>query len=344
MTRTFRRLLALTFLLPILAASPARAQLYNAGDACPEPTPGRLFTQEGAAGPSLVCNGTTLEVDESVLTGPYARGVGTATPKAPLHVAGEAIIGPTTGLACDADRKGGMRWSDADLTFEMCDGTQWKKIMASAGAGTPSTPPVGSGYFILTNGAWDGDLKTAGVGGDGFDGANKLCLSDLTSNDWMGKTDAQTRGILTAAKVRAFLCYGSNDVTHGATHNICQNPLSGTTYVFAVSGQPSLGGATFTASISSQGPQNTQNWSGVNYFGSSSDYWTGRRHVSSTLWSTGGTWHSSACNRNWDGYGGTPSYPSSANYGSSNTADSQRWTLSSKSCALFSKLICMVHP
>lgn len=134
MTRTFRRLLALAFLLPILAASPARAQLYNAGDACPEPTPGRLFTQEGAAGPSLVCNGTTLEVDESVLTGPYARGVGTATPKAPLHVAGEAIIGPTTGLACDADRAGGIRYNSGGTVMEYCNGTAW----ASIGGATPA--------------------------------------------------------------------------------------------------------------------------------------------------------------------------------------------------------------
>lgn len=140
MTRTFRRLFVLAFFLPVLAASPARAQL-NAGDPCPEPTPGRLFTQEGAAGPSLVCNGTTLEVDESVTTGPYARGVGTATPKAPLHVAGEAIIGPTTGLACDADRKGGLRWSDAESTIEMCDGTDWKKVAAATCDNAPAFFP-----------------------------------------------------------------------------------------------------------------------------------------------------------------------------------------------------------
>lgn len=129
MTRTFCRLLVLAFLLPILAASPARAQL-NAGDPCPEPTPGRLFTQEGAAGPSLVCNGTTLQVDESVKTGPYARGIGTATPKAPLHVAGEIIVGPTTGLACDADREGALRWKTAaPKCVQVCDGTNWSCVV-----------------------------------------------------------------------------------------------------------------------------------------------------------------------------------------------------------------------
>ena len=200
LTRTFRRLLAFTLLLTVLTASPARAQLHNAGDPCPEPTAGRIFTQEGSAGPSLVCNGTTLEVDESISTGPYARGIGTAAPKAtldvnggvrigadttcavakegtiryvaasdayefcngtawtslgggkwldgtnagdiyysagpvgvgtsapkaPLHVAGEAIIGSTTGLACDANREGALRWkTTAPKCIEICDGSSW---------------------------------------------------------------------------------------------------------------------------------------------------------------------------------------------------------------------------
>ncbi len=203
LTRTFRRLLAFTLLLTVLTASPARAQLHNAGDPCPEPTAGRIFTQEGSAGPSLVCNGTTLEVDESISTGPYARGIGTAAPKAtldvnggvrigadttcavakegtiryvaasdayefcngtawtslgggkwldgtnagdiyysagpvgvgtsapkaPLHVAGEAIIGSTTGLACDANREGALRWkTTAPKCMEVCDGSSWSCV------------------------------------------------------------------------------------------------------------------------------------------------------------------------------------------------------------------------
>jgi len=197
MTKTLRRLLVLAFFLPVLAASPALAQL-NAGDACPEPTPGRIFTQEGAAGPSLVCNGTTLEVDESVLTGPYARGVGTATPKAPLHVAGEAIIGPTTGLACDADRKGGLRWSDAESTIEMCDGTDWKKVAAAtcdnAPAFFPFTAQTGLGVSTLVTsniatitGMDAGCTATVSVSGTGGSPEYRVCsTSDCSSvtQDW----------------------------------------------------------------------------------------------------------------------------------------------------------------
>lgn len=144
MTRTFRRLLAFTLLLTVLTASPARAQLHNAGDPCPEPTAGRIFTQEGSAGPSLVCNGTTLEVDESISTGPYARGIGTAAPKAPLHVAGEVIVGPTTGLACDANREGALRWkTTAPKCIEICDGSSWACVGTTSSADC-SLSPVGT--------------------------------------------------------------------------------------------------------------------------------------------------------------------------------------------------------
>ena len=227
MTRTFRRLLALAFLLPILAASPARAQLYNAGDPCPEPTAGRLFTQEGAAGPSLVCNGTTLEVDESVKTGPYARGVGTANPKAPLHVAGEAIIGPTTGLACDADRKGGLRWSDANSTIEMCDGTDWKKVAASVCDNAPAFPSfttqndlatssLTTSNIVLITGMDAGCMATVGVSGTGGSPEYRTCSDAACSSEvqtWTAANNAldiqgdylQLRATSSASQATAFV-------------------------------------------------------------------------------------------------------------------------------------------
>ncbi len=149
MTLTFRRLLALAFLLPILAASPARAQLYNAGDPCPEPTPGRIFTQEGAAGPSLVCNGTTLEVDESVTTGPYARGVGTATPQATLDVNGGVRIGADT--TCAAAKEGTIRYVAASDVYEFCNGASWISLTASVGGATGQSMVAGWPDAIVCN-------------------------------------------------------------------------------------------------------------------------------------------------------------------------------------------------
>lgn len=129
MTRIAPRLLGF-LLLSGLATSPALAQMYNAGDACPEPTPGRVFTQEGAAGPALVCNGTTLEVYESVLTGPLRKGIGTASPAATLHVNGEAIIG-NTSLACSGTTEGAIRWNTTQKYLEVCNGTTYKQVYAT---------------------------------------------------------------------------------------------------------------------------------------------------------------------------------------------------------------------
>ncbi len=133
MIRSFHRTFILALTLSVLAASPALAQL-NAGDPCPEPTPGRIFTQEGAAGPSLVCNGTTLEVDESIKTGPYRRGVGTANPAVMLDVAGEAKIG-NTSLACSATTEGAMRYNSTSKEMEYCNGTAWASLSPAGGGG-----------------------------------------------------------------------------------------------------------------------------------------------------------------------------------------------------------------
>ncbi len=111
------------------------------------------------------------------------------------HKAGAVVVGPTTTI-CDPTIEGALRWSSVDKTHEMCDGADWKKIIATGGAGDPSLPPPDAGYFVITSGTWNGDLRTAGAGTDGFDGANKLCLSDLQSNDWMGKADADSRHLI----------------------------------------------------------------------------------------------------------------------------------------------------
>jgi len=160
MAYTFRILSVLGVVLSVLAASPALAQL-NAGDPCPEPTPGRIFTQEGAAGPSLVCNGTTLEVDESIKTGPYRRGVGTANPAAMLDVAGEAKIG-NTSLVCSATTEGAMRYNSTSKEMEYCNGTDWTSLSPAAGGGKPSA------YSGTTPTSYNGAMG-------GIAGANAKC-------------------------------------------------------------------------------------------------------------------------------------------------------------------------
>jgi hypothetical protein len=61
-------------------------------------------------------------------------GIGTTSPAALLHVAGEVIIG-STGLACSATTAGAQRYNATTLAMEYCNGTAWGGI-----ATTPSAP------------------------------------------------------------------------------------------------------------------------------------------------------------------------------------------------------------
>ncbi|WP_274630781.1 DUF1566 domain-containing protein [Arvimicrobium flavum] len=51
-------------------------------------------------------------------------GVGTPSPQAPLHVAGEAIIGKGT-LACGAAQDGALRFTSSTDAWEFCNGSAW---------------------------------------------------------------------------------------------------------------------------------------------------------------------------------------------------------------------------
>ena len=237
---------------------------------------------------------------------------------------GGIVVGAST-TNCDSTTEGGLRWSSSNTTFEMCDGSSWKKIIATGGTGDPSNPPSGTGYFVVSSGAWTG----AGI--NRISGANSLCLSDLQSNDWLNKADAVSRGLVNSTHIQAFIC--------GVRSGICQLPIANTTYTFAASGSIATGGATFTTDSSSQGPGNTQNWSGSNYFGSNYTYWTGINTTSSTLW--GVTPHSLTCQDSGsDWVNGAPG----GVVGNSNSTNGGRWGSSAPLCTNPSNLICMVHP
>ena len=96
----------------------------------------------------MTCQGGTwVRITESDTSGNL--GVRQAAPKAPLHVGGEAIIGSTTGLACDADRTGGVRYSTANDCLEYCDGGgSWTCIAPSACA---DTTPASFSFTNLTS-------------------------------------------------------------------------------------------------------------------------------------------------------------------------------------------------
>lgn len=205
---------------------------------------------------------------------------------------------------------------------QFCNGAIWIALSDQSQCAT------GGGYFVLTNGTWNGDLLTASGEATWQDAANTLCLNDLTANDWNGKADAQARGLLDSVHVKGWLC----DRWNG-----CNNVLASTTYKFAVSGDAAKGGASFTADASSSGPGNTENWSGVNYFGGDYIYWTGRESGTDTAWGFNNDQNSLVCETNW-------SKTSGGGYiGTSNKTDAQRWS-ATLTCTTLNHLVCMVHP
>lgn len=107
-----------------------------------DPQPGNACTTANAystsGGPensgkvfTMTCQGGVwVRITESDTAGNL--GVKQAAPKAPLHVGGEAILGTSTGLACDAAREGGLRYNTTSDCVELCNGTSWACISVAA--------------------------------------------------------------------------------------------------------------------------------------------------------------------------------------------------------------------
>lgn len=172
----------------------AQAQEAQPGDACPtvNHTGWAGGPETSGKGYYMTCQGGVwVRMIESDTSGNI--GVKQAAPKAPLHVGGEAIIGPTTGLPCDADRTGGLRWSSANSTVEMCDGTSWQKIAASTCDFAPAFPAFTdqdelAGSTLVTSnivaitGMDSGCSATVGVSGTGGSPEYRVCSTSNCSS------------------------------------------------------------------------------------------------------------------------------------------------------------------
>jgi hypothetical protein len=208
--------------------------------------------------------------------------------------------------------------------MEFCDGTSWY-AMPKLQPTTPPTTPVGSGYFVLTATTWDGNLG-------GRSGANAKCLTELTTTytNWSGYADADARGLLIPAKVKAFIC---DSVT-------CNNLTPLGTYLFSVANQPGAGGASFTADASGLGPNDSAVWSAANRFNGSANFWSGRAPGSHTLWSSGpwGGGASTAFCNNWSAGG------ISGQSGDIGSGNNTRWQAATPGCGTLQPLVCFVNP
>lgn len=225
-------------------------------------------------------------------------------------------------------------YNSASHTYQFCNGTSWMgygggSSCTTSGSYTP-IPPSGSGYFVLTNTTYNGNI--GGGANSVLAPADSDCLTDLTTHtSWMGYATANSNGQLIAAKVHAFFCDGAD----------CGNLMPLTTYYFANGANGSAGGASFTTDSNGNGPQDSANWSGSTYFGGTYSYWSSRNSGSSTVWSSGigcgGA--NSGCNcSNWASTSGT------GIAGTSAATDSNRWNSTTPSCGTPIPIICVVNP
>lgn len=140
MTRTASLLLFLFF---VTAAVPVFAQ--SAGDACS--TAKQVVRVESNQGPGLICNGSTLEVYESVDTGPLRKGIGLINPASTLDVNGGVRIG-ADAASCTAAKEGTIRYVAATDAWEFCNATAWTTLGGGSGL-----PGGAAQYQMLRQGA-----------------------------------------------------------------------------------------------------------------------------------------------------------------------------------------------
>lgn len=243
---------------------------------------------------------------------------------------GGAIRIGDSNITCNSSAEGALRYNSVSKSMQFCDGTAWTQTAQVQGT-TPPTVPTDAGYFVLTETRWNGNLG-------GISGADAKCLTELTTNtDWMGYADANSRGILTPHKVRAFLLWSS--------------PLPLTTYNFATVGNAGYGGSSFTAdSDTNVDMGNASAWSSSDKFGVSALYWGHRRGNTGCDFNGVTGWRNESslyCSS-------TPSasctsWTSNANGDTGRTGDTggvgnYRWSGGSSTCDIPRRLVCLVNP
>lgn len=237
---------------------------------------------------------------------------------------GAVVIGPYAAT-CDGTTEGILRYNSSTKFLEFCDGTDWRYAWNSRE--TPPAPSEAtSGYFVITNDTFDGNLG-------GIEGANDKCLTDLQTYDWQGKTGMT----LDDEHVFAFNCYGSYT---------CTILSDSDTYTFAVSGDNSLGGDSFTTNASNEGPGDTAAWNTSTRFGTTAkQYWAGYRTGSSSYWretNGGGDTDSNRCGSadDWN----TNSAAQTGVYGDTSATGTARWDSGTTTCDTAMHLVCVVLP
>ncbi|MBP7252641.1 MAG: hypothetical protein KBA75_04055 [Alphaproteobacteria bacterium] len=235
----------------------------------------------------------------------------------------------TSSATCDASHEGLHRYNSTSKTTEVCNGSAWSALQ-QAGTTSGITAASGTGYFVLTHTAWNGNLGN-------ISGADAKCLTELstTYTSWRGYSTANSNGQLTSGKVHAYIC---NEFT-------CNNLMPLTTYYFAYANSGTPGGASFTTDNTGLGPGDSNAWSAANYFSGTYNYWAGRDSdpgtgVTPSLWTSrplGSTY------TNCTGWSDSTVGQTAVSGNSANT-NQNRWDDNYQTCNTTQRLICFVNP
>lgn len=264
-----------------------------------------------------------------------------------LGVLGQRNIGFSNLVgSCTAGEIGKFEYDTGLSVYKFCNGANW--ISFSIGATTDTCSVAGDlnyagdynllfcnganwvrtvnlthGYFVMTSNSMNGNIG-------GLSGADSACLTNLNAQSWLGKSDAQSRGLLTASKVKAFLCDTST----------CNNANASTVYRFARAGSATTGGTSFTTDSSGLGPNNSGLWSAATYFNSTAQFWSDRDQLPSdnVKWASTSAGANSCLN--WS----TNSSGSTGNFGSADFNNANRWYTTGQGCNNTLRLVCFVHP
>jgi len=233
----------------------------------------------------------------------------------------------STSDTCDSNHAGLTQWTGS--VMEYCNGSAWTQFEPVQS--TPvETAPAGSGYFVLSGGTYTGNLGTLAA-------ADATCLTDLTTNTgWQGYSTANSNGQLVSGKVHVFLCTGTNGT------DTCNNLMPLTTYYFANAGNSSAGGASFTTTSGSLGPNDTNSWAAANYFSGTYTYFSNRTATSNSVWAnTPSASNANTCN-------GFSNSTSAFNYAGATSASTTSTRCLAPAvnftCDQSAHLICFVNP
>jgi hypothetical protein len=252
-------------------------------------------------------------------------GIGTTSPTVALDMSGktDAISLPsgTTAQRPASPVNGMARFNTTIGKMEFYDGGQWVSYLTQVNATAPAGTG-GTGYFVLSNTQWDGNLG-------GLAGANAKCRTELSTFNWKNKP-----GVLDTSKVFAFLCDKSS----------CQTPQALVNYYYATANDTSMGGSGFSTDGSGAGPGDRFAMTATDRFGpAGSSYWVGTRSYGDDKWATNGLSNYLDC-ATWS----SNSSSDQANKGNGTSPDIYRFTgypgQSNETCDIPHKLICFVNP